>query len=900
MNNSKGFSKLWFLVLLLVTFVAGCASHDDPPPKAFTAYSLGGVAGTINETAKTISVTMPYSTDVRPLVATFTTTGAGVNVGTVAQTSGSTVNNFTAPVAYTVSATDSTTVTYSVTVTIAPNSAKGITAYSLAGAAGIINESNRIIAVTVPFGTNVANLAATFTTTGEGVTVGPAVQVSGTTANNFAAPVTCTVTAADNSTATYTVNVTVASNPAKGITAFSFVGFTGFAGTINEPAKSIAVNLPFGTNVSNLAATFTTTGTGVKIGSTVQASGVTTNNFTAAASYTVTAADSSTAIYIVTVTITPNPAKTIGAFSFAGFTGAAGVVDESAKTIAVTVPFGTNVTALVATFTSTGPAVKVGTAVQTSTATANNFTTPVAYIVTAADNSTVTYTVNVTVAPNPAKAISAYSFVGFTGFAGTVDETAKTIAVTVPFGTDVKTLVAAYTTTGAGVKVGTAVQTSTATANDFTTPVAYTVTADDKSTSIYTVTVTIAPNPAKGHYRIFVCGAGAAGVVDEAARTIAVNLPFGTDVTTLIATFTTTGTDVKVGSTVQTSTTTINNFTAPVAYIVTAADGTTATYSVTVTAALNSAKAISAYSLAGSTGTINESAKTIAVNLPIGTNVTALAATFTTTGAGAKVGTVAQISTATLNDFTNPVAYIVTAADGTTINYTVTVTMSAAKGPAPVLLGTAGNFVILATSAVSTVPASVITGDVGVSPSATSFLTGFSLTLVGTVSATSTQVTGNLYGADMSPPTSSNLTTAVGDMGAAYSDAAGRPTPDFLNLGAGEIGGQTLIAGLYNWTTGVTVSSDVTLSGGPNDIWIFQIPGNLSISPAKKVLLSGGAQAKNIFWQVAGAASVGTTAHFEGIILSKTAITLGTGASINGRLLAQTAVDLDTSTVTAP
>jgi hypothetical protein len=283
-----------------------------------------------------------------------------------------------------------------------------------------------------------------------------------------------------------------------------------------------------------------------------------------------------------------------------------------------------------------------------------------------------------------------------------------------------------------------------------------------------------------------------------------------------------------------------------------------------------------------------------------GTNVSALVATFTTTGASVKVGTKIQVSGTTPNNFTAPVAYVVTAADATTSTYTVTVTLAAAKGPGPVLLGAAGNYVILATSGVSTVPASVITGDVGLSPAATSFLTGFSLTMVGTVSATSPQVTGSLFGADMSPPTSTNLTTAVTNMGTAYTDAAGRPTPDVLNLGAGEIGGRTLIPGLYKWTTGVTASSNVTISGGPNDVWIFQIPGNLTVSPAKKVFLSGGAQAKNIFWQVAGSVSIGTTAHFEGIILTQTSITMETGSSINGRLLAQTAVLLDTSTVTKP
>ena len=597
--------------------------------------------------------------------------------------------------------------------------------------------------------------------------------------------------------------------------------------------------------------------------------------------------------------------KALSAYSFVGFPGAAGTIDEAAKTIAVTVPSGTNVTALVATFATTGTGVKVGTTAQTSAATANDFTSPVAYIVTAEDGSTATYTISVTVASATAKATTAFSFAGLTGTAGTIDEAAKTIAVTVPTGTDVTALVATFATTGSAVKVGATVQTSGVTPNDFTNPVAYTITDANGDSVTYTVTVTAAALSAKAMTAYSFAGfVGAAGTIDEAAKTIAVTVPNGTNVTALVATFTTTGTGVMVGTTAQTSAATANDFTSPVAYIVTAADGTTATYAVTVTVAAGSAKAVTAYSFVGfpgDAGVIDETVtpKTIVVNLPKGTNLTALVATFTTTGTTVKVGTTVQTSTATANDFTtSPVAYAVTAADGSTATYNVTVTLG--LGPAPVLLGAAGNFVILAKSGVSTVPSSAIVGDVGVSPAATTFLTGFSLTAVGTTSATSTQVTGNLYGADMTTPTNSNLTTAVSDMETAYTDAAGRPTPDFLNLGSGEIGGQTLVPGLYTWTTGVTISSDVTISGGANDVWILQIPGNLTMSAAKNVILGGNAKAKNIFWQLTGAVDVGAGAHFEGIILSQTAIALKTGASMNGRALAQTAVTLDQNAVTKP
>lgn len=134
----------------------------------------------------------------------------------------------------------------------------------------------------------------------------------------------------------------------------------------------------------------------------------------------------------------------------------------------------------------------------------------------------------------------------------------------------------------------------------------------------------------------------------------------------------------------------------------------------------------------------------------------------------------------------------------------------------------------------------------------------------------------------------------------AYNDAAGRPTPDFLELGAGDLSGLTLTAGLYKWTSTVTVPTNITLSGGANDIWIFQISGDLSVSSAKNMTLTGGVQAKNIFWQIAGQATFGANSHVEGNILSMTGITLQTGASLNGRALAQTAVILAGNTVVKP
>lgn len=214
-------------------------------------------------------------------------------------------------------------------------------------------------------------------------------------------------------------------------------------------------------------------------------------------------------------------------------------------------------------------------------------------------------------------------------------------------------------------------------------------------------------------------------------------------------------------------------------------------------------------------------------------------------------------------------------------------------------LRSSGNYTILAKTAINNSPTSEITGDLGLSPAATTYITGFSL-VDATGYATSSQVTGKVYAADMAEPTSTDLTTAVEDMNLAYTDAAGRTNPNFNELSTGDIGGKTLVSGLYKWTSTVTVPSNVVISGSSSDIWIFQIAGDLTVSSDVSITLSGGAKAENIFWQVAGEVNLGTNSEFKGIILSMSGITLQTDATLTGRALAQTAVILDQNTVKQP
>ncbi len=368
---------------------------------------------------------------------------------------------------------------------------------------------------------------------------------------------------------------------------------------------NITLNVPYGTAVTALKATFTITGASISVGSAGQTSGVTANNFTKPVIYTVAAADGSTRNYAVTVIAAPSYAKAITAF---GFTSAVnigeGVTNDvtgviSGANIALTVPYCAGLTNLKATYSTTGASVKVGSTVQTSGTTANNFTGPVVYTVTAADGTKKNYTVTAAKALNSAKAITAFGFTsalnsgaGITNDVSGVFSSGTNITLNVPFGTVLTALKATFAASvGSTVKVGTTVQTSGSSADDFTTTAVYTVIAADGTAQNYTVNVIPALSPAKDITSlIFTCalnnGAGiffdVSGVI--AGTNINLTVPYGTTVTALKATFTTTGSVVKVGSTVQTSGTTANDFTGQVSFSVVAADGSMQYYKVTVAA----------------------------------------------------------------------------------------------------------------------------------------------------------------------------------------------------------------------------------------------------------------------------------------------------------------------------
>jgi hypothetical protein len=381
------------------------------------------------------------------------------------------------------------------------------------------------------------------------------------------------------------------------LTSFAFLAANnpGLAADVSAAIDGTAVTatLPAGANIHALVASFATVGASAEVDGVLQASGATPHDFTAPLTYRLVAANGTAVDYVVAIHVLPATTKELTALAFLAArnpglpSDVAAAIDGDAVTAIV--PYGTPLTGLVATFVTTGERVTVAGAAQVSGATANDFSRAVVYRVTAMDGSTRDYTVTV-LAPSPAKALTAFSFRKALNASLVADVTAtitgNTIAATVPYGTPRGALIATFTATGASVSVAGTVQASGATPNDFTGPVVYRVAADDRSTVDYTVTVTFDPAPkdltAFSFRRAQNPGLRGDVIAGITGTRVTAVVPAGTSRTALVATFATTGATVTVVGVPQTSAVTANDFTTPLIYRVTAADGGTRDYTVVV------------------------------------------------------------------------------------------------------------------------------------------------------------------------------------------------------------------------------------------------------------------------------------------------------------------------------
>ena len=773
-------------------------------------FIVAGVNATIDNVNYTVTATVPYTTDITNLVATFTLSdGATAKVGGVEQVSGTTANDFTNPVTYTVTAQDGTTTQdWVVTINKAaePSHEANITAYSINGVDGVINSGDYTVTLTLPYGTDVSALVATFTLSVNATAkVNGVEQVSGTTPNDFTNPVTYTVTAEDGTTTlnwTVTVNVTPASS-AKDITSFTISGQV--SSDIDTVAGSVTVVMPYGTDVTNLTPTIE-----VSPYATIDPASGVAQNFTNPVIYTVTAQDGTTKQWTVTVNV--EPASNNATVSSTVYT-----VNDVDGTI-TNVPYNE----LLATFKSNiNPAVGATFEVyQTDgTTVATDLQTGYKLICTAQDGTTTkTYTIILNTPPTTAILYEPFDYTPEsvlqtqTGWnplnsgddilvvAGnlTYPELAAPVGNKITFaggGIDtyyefdttgitsgkvfysfilkVTDLTAATEALGGyfigfaadNTNFGATVWTKRINDNSYqiginsrtsTSNTQFTTDNYSKDDEVFiVVSYEVVDGAGNDVANIWINPASQfLGAATEPTATLTITNTGGTDLTSVKRIFIRQDSDretpkieldeLRVGntwaqvtpkgalsnnatvtSTVYTVdsiagtitnvplTETLANFKANITpaagatfevyqadgttvatdlqtgykLICTAEDGvTTKTYTITLNTTLISEKAILSYSINGVNGTIDTVNHTVTLTLPYGTDRSNLVATFTlSVAATAKVGTTPQESGTTPNDFTNPVTYTVTAEDGSTQDWVVTVNLEAASSEKDIL-----------------------------------------------------------------------------------------------------------------------------------------------------------------------------------------------------------------------
>ncbi|MEQ9374251.1 MAG: DUF5018 domain-containing protein, partial [Imperialibacter sp.] len=460
------------------------AESSDANILTFVLAAQAGDA-VISNAEHTVAINVVYGTDITALTPEIT-----ISAEASMDPASGVAQDFTNPVVYTVTAEEGNTQDWTVTVSIAPNTANDILTFVLAEQTGdaTISATDHTVAIGVPYGTDLTALTPTITVS-EQATIDPTSE----TAVDFSSAVVYTVTAGDGSTQEWTVTVTPAMNSATDILTFVLAEQIGDA-VIDAGSHTVSVIVATGTDATALTPTIT-----VSEQATISPASGATQDFSAPVSYTVTAGNGATEEWTVTITVEPAPlssARDILTFSLPEETGPA-VIDATAHTVAIEVVAGTNVSSLTPTIT-----ISAAASISPASGAPQDFTSAVVYTVTAEDGSTQEWTVTVTVAPATEPLSSAKDIISFllheqTGDA-LINTTDHTVTIEVETGTDITNLSPAITVSDkATVSPGSEVT------QDFSAAVVYTVTAEDGSTQEWTVTVTVEEGTKTGIPEVF-------------------------------------------------------------------------------------------------------------------------------------------------------------------------------------------------------------------------------------------------------------------------------------------------------------------------------------------------------------------------------------------------------------
>ncbi|WP_165972400.1 cadherin-like beta sandwich domain-containing protein [Paenibacillus piri] len=583
----------------------------------------------------------------------------------------------------------------------------GLTVTADSGAAAPVSPS--VDNLTFAYSASVAGDVHNVTVTGTAVDPTNVITVSGGT-NLAVGDNSVAITVASSNgidRREYTLNVKRSDPSAAGLSALTLSSGT-LSPSFSEGTTAYSASVAYGTSFLNVTPSVSNAGSTVKVNGAAVVSGqpsgdialsagatttitieVTSQDGTNTKTYTLAIARAAGSSNANLSALTTTGGTLSPTFSAAVTNYTASGVSNGTSTITVR-PTVADSTATVKASVNGGTAVAVTSGQNSVPLSINVGSNTVVVTVTAQDGTAKDYTITVTRAASTVATLSGLtlssgilspSFSSNTaGYSSTVANSVSSITIK-PTATNAGATLTVSVNGGAAAAVGSGQDSLPLALNTGSNSIVVIVTAQDGSTTKqYTITVTRSKSTASDitSFRFEGLTPAVTGTISGTA--IALTVPYGTDTSALIATFTNSvGSTVQVGSTAQTSGITPNNFSSPVTYKVTAEDGTTTkSYTVTVSTAANTEKDITSFSFAEQTGpaVIDANAHTIAIEVAHGTNLNGLAATFTlSAGASAKVGTVDQVSGVTTNDFTNPVTFVVKAADNSTQSWTITVTV---------------------------------------------------------------------------------------------------------------------------------------------------------------------------------------------------------------------------------